>query len=410
MATVHDPELHTDAEIAARIVARLRAEHERIAEDTLTAIVGEISAYEDSEDARAVLADLRNHCRTNIDAFLASVQDDDRFTVEQAAFVEDAIVRRVRQGIPLDAILHAFRIGHQVVWGAIIDEAGRIPGGRGAAILLVQPSMRYIDAVSTQVADVYLSEQQRAVADADRIRRDALELLLSGSSAALGAVRAAGIDLDPQGRHHILHATLRPATGTPQELQALADDIARTFARDALLVVVRHDTITALVRGSSTGDALRAREIVARRAADPGPSVRIGVGLATDDLAGLSRSHEEAGSALRLTSTERPVLVLGEMPALDYLLASADDTARRLVPAAVRQLAVSGNATDAALVRTFDVYVLCGLNVQRTAAALPAHANTVHDRLRRLTERTGYDLRNVEHVMRLATELRLGAA
>jgi len=406
MATVH----HADSEIAERIVARLSDEYERIAQDTLTAIVGEISAYEESDDARAVLADLRAHCEANIRAFLTNVQDGGVPAGNEAAFVEDAIVRRVRQGIPLDAILHAFRIGHQIVWSAIIDEAGRIPGGRAAAILLVQPSMRYIDDVSTRVADVYLSEQQRAVADADRIRRDALELLLSGSSAALGAVRAAGIDLDPQEPHHILHATLRPAAGTPQALQALADDIAGTFGRDALLVVVRHDTITALVRGPGTGDTERAAAIITRHEGTPGSAVRIGVGLATDDLAGLARAHEEAGSALRLTSDARPLLVLGEMPALDYLHAVADDTARRLVPAAVRALAVSASPTDAALVHTFDVYVLCGLNVQRTAAALPAHANTVHDRLRRLTERTGYDLRNVEHVMRLATELRLGAA
>jgi len=79
------------------------------------------------------------------------------------------------------------------------------------------------------------------------------------------------------------------------------------------------------------------------------------------------------------------------------------------VPSAVRALALSTKKTDVALVKTFDAYLASGLNVQQTAATLPAHPNTVHDRLRRLTERTGYDLRDVEQLMRLATELRLGA-
>ena len=83
--------------------------------------------------------------------------------------------------------------------------------------------------------------------------------------------------------------------------------------------------------------------------------------------------------------------------------------ARSLVPAAVRTLALSDKVADRMLVQTFGVYLANGLNVRQTAVALPAHPNTVHGRLRRLAQQTGYDLRDVKQLMRLATELRLGA-
>jgi DNA-binding PucR family transcriptional regulator len=80
------------------------------------------------------------------------------------------------------------------------------------------------------------------------------------------------------------------------------------------------------------------------------------------------------------------------------------------VPPAVRTLALSNKVTDKTLVHTLGVYLANGLNVRQTAVALPAHPNTVHGRLRRLARQTGYDLRDVKQLMRLATELRLGAA
>ncbi|MGD0456014.1 MAG: helix-turn-helix domain-containing protein, partial [Solirubrobacteraceae bacterium] len=323
-------------------------------------------------------------------------------------FVEQAIMRRVRQGIPLEAILHSFRIGHQVLWAAVLRHADGIPGGPAGAILIVEPSIRYIDTVSTRLAEIYLREQQGALADAHRIRRDLLELLLASGPHAAPTAEAAGVELG-DGPHHLLVATLRPS-GDQYALRALADEIAATFAPWAALVAIRHDTVTAVVCGDGATAVACAEQLVERRHHAPGPSPRMGISLPAADLVGLGRAHEQAESALRLTSEATPVVALGEMPALDYLLAGADHIARSLVPPAVRTLALSDKVIDRTLVHTLGVYLANGLNVRQTAVALPAHPNTVHGRLRRLAQQTGYDLRDVKQLMRLATELRLGAA
>lgn len=397
-----------DDDIAREIAGALLDEHERIATQMVAAIDGEVTAYAASGEARRILADVRAHCDAHITSFLSSLQAGATSIEPDLGFVEEAIVRRVRQGIPLEAILQSFRVGHQVLWTAVIDCASRVPGGRAAAILIVGPSMQYIDTVSTRVAEVYMREQQRALADADRISRDVLELLLAGGPRAAAAAEAAGLELAAAGPHHLLAATIRPSEDR-YALQMLAEEIASAFAGWAVLVVIRHHTVTALLRGDGTGALDCARRVVGRYGGAPSPSPLIGISLPAEDLGGLGRAHEQAESALRLASQATPIIALGRMPALDYLVAGADHVARSLVPCAVRALALSTKRTDMALVNTLDVYLASGLNVKQTAAALPAHPNTVHDRLRRLAERTGYDLRDVEQLMRLAVELRLGA-
>jgi hypothetical protein len=396
-----------DVDIARQIARALLDDHERIASQMVEAIDRGVTAYADTGDARLLLADVRTHCCAHIRSFLSGLQDPTPSSELDLSFVEQAIMRRVRQGIPLEAIQHSFRIGHQVLWAAVIDHASGVPGGRGAAILIVQPSIRYIDTVSTRVAEVYLREQQGALADAHRIRRDVLELLLAGGPLAASAAEAAGIELG-DGPHHVVVATMRPS-GDQQALRALAEEIPATFAPWAALVAIRHDTVTALLRGDGTAAVTCAEQLIERHRHGPGPSLQVGIGLPADDLVGLAEAHEQAESALRLTSQATPIVALSQMPALDYLLAGAGHVAHSLVPAAVRAIALSDKVTDRALVETFGVYLANGLNVRQTAVALPAHPNTVHGRLRRLAQRTGCDLRDVEQLMRLAAELRLGA-
>ncbi len=396
-----------DAGIARQIARELLDDHERMASQMVEAIDRGVTAYARTGDAENVLADVRSHCCAHIRSFLSSLQDPAPPSEPDLEFVEQAIMRRVRQGVPLEAIHHSFRIGHQVLWSAVIEHASDIPGGRAAAILIVQPSIQYIDTVSTRVAEVYLREQQGALADVHRIRRDLLELLLERDPQAAEAAAAAGIELG-DGPHHLLVATLRPS-GDQHALRALAEEIAATFAPWAALVAIRHDTVTALVCGGGATAVACAEQLIERRRLGSGPSPRMGISLPADDLVGLGAAHEQAESALRLSSQAAPIVALGRMPALDYLLAGADHIARSLVPAAVRKLALSDRVADRTLVHTFGVYLANGLNVRQTAVALPAHPNTVHDRLRRLAQQTGYDLRDVEQLMRLAAELRLGA-
>ena len=398
----------TEVATAYGIAGALLRDHERIVTHMVSTINREVMEYGSADNASLVLEDLQAHCTVHLKSFFTSLQEEIPAGELDLGFVDDAITRRVRQGITLDAILHAFRIGHQVAWTAAIDYASAVDGGRSAALLMVQPSIRYIDTVSNRVAEVFLREQQSALAEADRVRRDVLELLLAGGPRAAILAQDAGIALEAGVDHVLLAATVSPSEDR-DGLRVLAEEIALVFGSAAVLVVIRHGVVTGLVRVDSSDVVDAARQVVERYLLRRSAGAQIGISLETNDLADLGRANAQADSALRLTSSTRPVIALGQMPALEYLVAGADQIASSLVPASVRSLALSTRDVDAALIRTFEVYLASGLNVRHTAAALPAHPNTVHDRLRRLAARTGYDLRDVEQVMHLAIELRLGA-
>ena len=142
------------------------------------AITREVSYHSPLAEPDALLADIREHCDDAAPG--VSVELSQRRASREAGHR----VRRECSHAPgasrgsAEPVLHSFRVGHQVVWQAILRQADRVQGGRTAAILLVEPSIHYTDAMSTLVADVYVREQQRELTAADRLRRDVLELLL----------------------------------------------------------------------------------------------------------------------------------------------------------------------------------------------------------------------------------------
>ncbi len=395
-----------ELELAREIAASLLESHAQLADETVAAITREVFPYSDVVAPDELIADVWEHCDAHIQAFLSSFLEDLPPEGLDISFAENAVTRRVRRGVPLEAILHSFRLGHQVTWQAILQQADRVRGGRTAAVLLVEPSIRYTDAMSTLVADVYVREQQRALTAADRLRRDVLELLLTDAARGLQAARTAGIALDPDATHHVLTATIG-AVEDPHALQALEDAIVKVFETDLVLAVVRHHGVTALLTGDGAHAADRA-EAAIRLSADQGATATaFGIGLPARSPLELGRAHEQATIALGMATETRPVVALADVPVTDYLIANADRVARSMIPEPVRALAQSNRASDRALVHTLYTYLMAGLNVQQAAAMLPAHPNTVHHRLRRLAERTGYDTHDAEQLLRLSIELRL---
>ncbi|HUA73876.1 MAG TPA: helix-turn-helix domain-containing protein [Solirubrobacteraceae bacterium] len=386
-------------EVQAIVKSALR-DHDSIATAMAAEIVAQVDAYQQASNPREVLRELERSCDAHIQNFLRSVdRGSERLDLD---FTADSVAQRVRQAIPLEAVLHAYRVGHHVLWMTLRDRALDFEHGHVAITALVDPMIRYIDAVSTVVAEGYLREQQHALADADRVRRDVLERLLTQDPEALDAAAAQGIELDAGAPHHILLAC--PAVRGEGDLRGICGEIARLFADDAPLVVIRQETATALVRGDDPVTLERAHRLA--DAFVGAQRIRVGVSLVST-TSRLGEACRQAERALQVAADSEPVVALGGMASINYLVAAADEVARALVPREVARLAASARPADEVLIATFNVYVENGLNVQRTAMALPAHPNTVHSRLKRLAERTGYDLRDQQDILRLVVDLRL---
>ena len=166
-------------EETGRVLAALELREGELAEAMLAAILGEIGSY-DRPSGEALMRDVREHCRLHVDLLMRSLRagrDPDR---SDLSFARDAAARRVHQGIPLDGLLQAFRVGHRTLWQAIVDEASNSPAGREAAIRLAGEAMEYIDLASTHVAEAYLRESGQLAELVQRRHRDLLENLLAG--------------------------------------------------------------------------------------------------------------------------------------------------------------------------------------------------------------------------------------
>jgi sugar diacid utilization regulator len=394
-----------------RILDALAADLDGIAEEMVATITSEISAY-GRPLARAPVEDVRGHCAEHAALMVNAVREDREPRREELGFARRAAARRVRQGVPLEALLQAFRLGHRTVWDAIVRSAPNTPSGREAALSLARPAMQHIDLVSTHVAESYLKEEQRLLATADRERRDLLENLLAGRIPAPGDIPAAAAGIEAHER--LLVAVTRLATPTPpdpNDLHRAADVLAaRVATADAEpLVVVRHGEIVAVIpAGHRNADPLArirgAQTLLAERRA---MQTRVGTGAPFAGLGGVAQGYAEAKQALLRTTAERSLISLEELSTFDYLVATADPVAWQVAGRTSAALKEADPRRGDGLADTVMAYVECDLDVGQAAGRLGVHPNTVRYRLRRVAEVTGRDPSRFNDLVELATVIRM---
>jgi hypothetical protein len=395
----------------ARVAAMLAARRAELADESLRAIRAAVPAYA-VIDGPAILADVTDHVAENHDALRASLVRGRPVTAEDLAFIRPHAALRARRGVPLADFLHAFRIGHRVIWDAILRLADEDAQARTAALVASRLVMEFIDHASTHAAQAYLEAQQLLVAEGDRVRRDLLEDLLAGREPAAGprltAARAAG--LGSGGRCLLIAAV--PVTSADDEfaLRSAASTLARA-AGGVLrpLTVVRQDEIV-IVRSLDGQDPRKLTEPLQRarrEVARTGVGLAIGVSTAFETTAGLPDAYGEACAAVESLGPGGGLIALPDLSAFEYLTLRGDATARRLVAPAVRRFVDEEAAGGGALTDTLLAYAAANLNAKVAAGRLYIHVNTAHHRLARIEEKTGCDLRDLADVQELLIAIRL---
>jgi hypothetical protein len=370
------------------LLGRLSSRRLEIAEDLLAALRREVAAYAAAKGAE--LAALGTHCTEHVDAFLEVVRSGRVPRGLTANFVVEFAERGAREGFELEVLLRGYRTNARTLTHWVGEQASAAtPEGLRAALAVTRMVMEYTDSVSGVLAEAYLHESQRLLAEAGSLQRDLLEDLLAGRSGAAGGLQA-----------RVRAAGLEP--GTPLQLAVVtAGDLGRAgeavghqfrMSRVRGLRVVRHDELVVVAPASAT---LRQMFI---RASEREP-LAAGISLPVASLEDFPRAHLEARRALSLAPAGG-VLRLADLSLFDYLLAGADDTAVRLGPAGLDRL-------DATLRETLLAYAGCDLNVGAAARRLHLHPNTVHYRLRRIERLTGREVRRLSDVIDLVAAVRL---
>jgi DNA-binding PucR family transcriptional regulator len=339
---------------------------------------------------------------------------DQRLLAERdVSFLWSHIRTRTEAGVSEGDMLGVVRLFQRALWDAIIELAGDDEDGRAAALILARPLIGYIDVLSRVVTDAFTETEEALSSRASIVRRNVMDILLSGGDltpgAQLNAARLAGLD-------HLRPLVVIVARPTRVALDEAALGVAAVaLARaegDAVepLVAVRQDEIV-VIRAMPEGKAQHVTEplkTVARRLDERRLSLAVGVSTVHAGLADVPAAYDEACLALEQLRDSGGVLALGDIGVADYLILRAgDSTAWRLVPLEVRSFVEDDLRQGAVLSATLLAYVACDLSVKLAAERLFVHPNTAHYRLAKIEERTGRSMRRLTDVLLLTIAIRL---
>ena len=353
--------------VAARVLAGI---------DELVARMGEAYRTEVPEygsmPAEAMTTEVLPVSRRIVEQFFAAVATGAEADAEAIPELPEMGRRRLEMGIPLEPILHVYRIAGRVVWSAIVAATG--PGEERVLPELGEQWMDFIDRAASIAAAAYLAASHEMLRHVDARRRALLDALLSAgdpaevaavsiqfSTALAGAYQPVVVDGD--GVHARIDALLAAA---PQ------GTIGGFRGGRTLLLAPAPADLTGLCRAA--GRAL----VVWGQAAAPGPALLAEVG-----------HTESTVSAARASGHGTGVFGPDDL-LLDQLLAGSPRVAaglRRRVADALL-----GRDHDGLITSTLRSYLATG-SVPETAKRESVHANTVLYRLNRVRALTGLDPR-----------------
>ena len=293
---------------------------------------------------------------------------------------------RAEQGMPLESVLHAYRVGFRVIWEGLVSQARR-SGEVEPLVDAATEVWELVDAFSSTVADSYRATEAELVRRGDRRRDALLDALLDGrgTERAIASAAAAALDLPEHGRYAVAvvaDVAAHRALGEVLRSQGLRTAWRARTDREVALVALGASEPKALVGALESVGGMRA-----------------GVSPAVDGLAHVDVAHRLAETALRALPPG-----LAAVSALDdrlpaALLVTAPDLAARLVGRALGPVLALGTDEGPVLLDTLRTWLDTGGSAGQTAGRLYCHRNTVLNRLRRLEALTGRSVERVDDLV-----------
>lgn len=354
------------------------------------------------------LDEVRHSMRATV-AIMAHALDERRdVSTQELKSVEVVGARRAEAGIPLEDVLHAYRMVSRACWEVLAEECRAHPGDAlEPTIELAEALLRYNDRISTCVADAYARAQRSIVREQEGARREFLADLLYGTDASpediLRRAHAFGYDLS---LGYVALVGLGPVEDARKEVAVAAGaSIAAAYGAADPIVLGRGDHTIALVPVDASADiAAMPEKVVAELQGD----WRFGVGGPEPGLEGIRRAYLEAREALEIG------LALGLPDAvfrfddllLYHFLRIEPALVDRFVGQSLGPLLDYDARRRGELVKTLEAYFDADGSVKSAGEALFAHPHTVTYRLKQVERLTGWSLRAPEDKLRLHLALR----
>ncbi|MFD9291654.1 PucR family transcriptional regulator [Streptomyces sp. NPDC060030] len=312
---------------------------------------------------------------------------------------------RAEQGVPLDAVMHAFRMGGAMVWQDLVDDtARRHPEDTRLLVHVAADVWNFVDEHCAVVAEAYRQAERRVSWRRENQQRLMTAALLDGTARIADLPDAAAmLGLPVQGRYAVLaaagarrapHGNGRPPLGLPEGTTVLwypAGDVdlailplgAAPAAADAEPPRDADTENTPGPAGDSDGElgALAAGLTVP-------PGTRVGVSSVVDGLASVGDARRLAETALRACPASGGTVLLDEhLPAA--LVVSSPGLGTALAARVLGPLDRLDPADRDVLIETLTAWLDSDGSAQRAGAKLYCHRNTVLNRMRRFEQLTG---------------------
>ncbi|HVX34344.1 MAG TPA: helix-turn-helix domain-containing protein [Solirubrobacterales bacterium] len=310
-------------------------------------------------------------------------------------FVAEHARERLRSGVSLESMLHAYRVGTAALWEACIAEGVALGFSRDTALELARRTSEITDALTTHAAETYVREESRLRTLSDRAARDLLETLLRGETdvdSRLFHLVAPG--LETAEAFVVVLARVRSSVQTQGEavsiaLKAVTDSLAT--GRTSPLAAARSGAVVAIAPLEGNLPMTERLTAMHEGLKASGIEVFCGESSARSRLVEVPAAFDEAALAVSRASAEQPVVSLTKLPVVQSLLLGASTTMRGMLLARAKEIDFGDSRSIATMRTTLQAYADCNLNLSLTARTLHVHTNTLRYRLRRIAERTKID-------------------
>lgn len=139
-------------------------------------------------------------CRDGLRALLRQLHDGRRAHPAELLALGRAGALQAEMEVPLETLLHGYRVAAKVVWREVVDEAVRLGElSPPMVVTLSEQVLEYLDGLSGAVGAAYLETRERRLRRMDRERDHLLQRLFAGdASPELRRLAAtAGLELAP---------------------------------------------------------------------------------------------------------------------------------------------------------------------------------------------------------------------
>jgi hypothetical protein len=364
-----------------RIASMLASNVDELAQDVASAVRAEVDFY---NSTRAVTDDdLLASCTANLRYALKSLEDGVAFDTSPATAAGS---RRAAAGIPLPAVMDAYRVASYRLWDAIVDIATEKRGvSRDMMVEATRRIWRFQNLYTDAMASAYRQQTMHQVLDDEAERAALTEALLDGRTITDYSVwEVAQLLRLPLSGPYVVIAAECPTVGK-QALPGISAKLRCLDIFSAWRLLPDIQVGIAQVPSSSTRDAML--ELIERQAIE-----RVGVSPQFHELTNTAQALRYARVALNARCGKNGGVTVFDNSVLAVAAVSAPEVTKKVATVILCQFDDLPTEEKDVLFDTFRAWLADKGSVTDAAAQLHVHPNTVRHRLHRIERYTGRSL------------------